>query len=73
LQSSAGIGVSGAIAADGGLWLWGFGETCQLGRPAEDDQVVPVRVPLTHKLAGHRVRLGILGSEAENPSAPGAF
>jgi Regulator of chromosome condensation (RCC1) repeat len=55
--SSAGIGVSGAVAADGGLWLWGFGETCQLGRPSEDDQAAPVRVAATYKLAGHRVRL----------------
>jgi alpha-tubulin suppressor-like RCC1 family protein len=45
------------VGADGGLWIWGFGETCQLGRPTEDDELVPKRVPPTHKLAGQRVIL----------------
>lgn len=57
---AAGLGVSGALGADGSLWLWGFGETCQLGRPTEDDAPTPVHIPAAGRLAGHKVCLLIV-------------
>lgn len=52
---STGLGVSGALSGDGSLYLWGFGEVCQLGRSSEDDAPTPVRVPAAGRLAGHKV------------------
>ncbi len=50
----AGLGVSGAVDAKGQLYMWGFGETCQLGRASEDDAVTPALVPAAGRLAGHK-------------------
>lgn len=43
---AAGVAVSAAVAEGGALYVWGYGDTGQLGKGADDtDEIVPLRLP----------------------------
>mmetsp|Transcript_7662 Transcript_7662/g.15589 ORF Transcript_7662/g.15589 Transcript_7662/m.15589 type:complete len:511 (-) Transcript_7662:134-1666(-) len=51
---AAGVSVSSAITQSGAVYVWGYGETCQLGKGKDEtDEIEPVRMKANKAFSGN--------------------
>eukprot|EP00959_Pyramimonas_sp_CCMP1952_P012694 268415-Pyramimonas_sp.AAC.1 len=51
---AAGVSVSGAVTQSGAVYVWGYGETCQLGKGKDEkDEIEPVRMKANKAFSGN--------------------
>jgi len=61
----AGVSVTAAVTASGAVYVWGYGDTCQLGKPGgdESDELSPMRMKPNKYFSGNTAKQVAFGGQ----------